>query len=59
MNVYANCKRRRGCEVNDPLPHDRLVKPFSVEVHGKGNDTQKVLSLAGVPLDKVAKKIRS
>ena len=36
--------KRRGCEVNYSLPHDRLIKPFSTEMLRDRNDIQTILS---------------
>lgn len=36
--------KRRGCEIDYSLPHDRLIKPFSTEMLRDRNDIQAVLS---------------
>lgn len=36
--------RKRGCEIDYSLPHDRLIKPFSTEMLRDRNDIQTILS---------------
>ena len=39
--------RKRGCEIDYSLPHDRVIKPFSTEMLRDRNDIQKILLDAG------------
>lgn len=40
--------RKRGCEIDYALPHDRIIKPFSTEMLRDRNDIQAVLPASGV-----------